>query len=114
VRGCKRCTARCWPGRCAGARSSLLAARLLVANAAFLATRLGSEFVPRLREGTLVINTVRLAGVSLDESVRYGTPDRARLLERFPDEIERVWTRTGTAEVATDPMGLELSDVFIT
>ncbi len=33
--------------------------------------------------------------------------------EEFPDEIESIWTRTGTAEVATDPMGLELSDVFI-
>ncbi len=87
---------------------------LVLANAAFLATRLGSEFVPRLREGALVINTVRLAGVSVDESVRYGTHIEQTLLEKFPDEIERIWTRTGTAEVATDPMGLELSDVFIT
>jgi cobalt-zinc-cadmium resistance protein CzcA len=87
---------------------------LLVANAAFLATQLGSEFVPRLREGSIVINTVRLASVSLDESVRYGTAIERTLLERFPDEIERVWTRTGSAEVATDPMGIELSDVFIT
>jgi cobalt-zinc-cadmium resistance protein CzcA len=92
----------------------LLGAVLVVANAAFLATRLGAEFVPRLREGTLVINTVRLAGVSLDESVRYGTQIERVLLDRFPDEIERVWTRTGTPEVATDPMGVELSDVFVT
>lgn len=87
---------------------------LLIANAGFLATRLGSEFVPRLREGAIVINTVRLASVSVDESVRYGSQIERVLLERFPDEIERIWTRTGTAEVATDPMGLELSDVFIT
>ena len=87
---------------------------LMVGNAAFLATRLGSEFVPRLNEGAIVINTIRLAGVSVDESVRYGTHIERALLEKFPDEIERVWTRTGTAEVATDPMGLELSDVFIT
>jgi heavy metal efflux system protein len=89
-------------------------AGLLLANAAFLATRLGSEFVPRLREGALVINTVRLAGVSVEESVRYGLEIEKALLEKFPDEIERIWTRTGSAEVATDPMGLELSDVFIT
>ena len=87
---------------------------LLLANGAFLATQLGSEFVPRLREGTLVINTVRLASVSLDESVRYGLQIERTLLEKFPDEIERVWTRTGSAEVATDPMGVELSDVFVT
>jgi cobalt-zinc-cadmium resistance protein CzcA len=83
-------------------------------GASFLATRLGSEFVPRLREGALVINTIRLAGVSLDESVRYGLQIERVLEEQFPAEIDRIWTRTGTAEVATDPMGLELSDVFIT
>jgi cobalt-zinc-cadmium resistance protein CzcA len=69
--------------------------------------------VPRLREGSIVINTVRLAGVSVDESVRYGTRIERALLEKFPDEIERVWTRTGSAEIATDPMGVELSDVFV-
>jgi cobalt-zinc-cadmium resistance protein CzcA len=92
----------------------LVVALLFVANAAFLATRLGSEFIPRLQEGTLVVNTVRLPGVSVDESVRYGIQLEKVLLEAFPDEIERVWTRTGTAEVATDPMGLEVSDMFIT
>lgn len=89
-------------------------AALLLGGAAFLATRLGSEFVPKLREGSIVINTVRLAGVSIDESIRYGTQIERALLAKFPAEIERVWTRTGTPEVATDPMGIELSDVFIT
>ncbi|MBI4819696.1 MAG: efflux RND transporter permease subunit [Deltaproteobacteria bacterium] len=92
----------------------LVLAGVLVANAVFLATRLGSEFVPRLREQAVVINTVRIAGVSLDESIRYGTQIERLLLEKFPNEIKHIWTRTGTGEVATDPMGLELSDVFIT
>ena len=87
---------------------------LLLLNATFLASRLGTEFVPRLNEGAVVVNTVRLASVSLDESVRYGTQIERVLLDRFPHEITRVWTRTGTAEVATDPMGIELSDVFVT
>ena len=82
--------------------------------AGILATRLGSEFVPRLMEGSIVINTVRLASVSLDESVRYGSHLERTLLEKFPNEIERIWTRTGSAEIATDPMGVELSDIFIT
>jgi cobalt-zinc-cadmium resistance protein CzcA len=86
---------------------------LLVLNAAFLSTRLGAEFLPRLGEGTIVANTVRLASVSLDESARYGTRIEQVLLAKFPDEVDRIWTRTGTAEVATDPMGVELSDVFI-
>ncbi len=88
-------------------------ALLLMVNGVLLARQLGSEFVPRLNEGTIVINTVRLASVSLDESVRYGTQIERVLLDEFPDEIERVWTRTGSAEVATDPMGIELSDVFV-
>ena len=87
---------------------------LVIANAGFLATRLGSEFVPRLGEGAVVVNTIRLASVSLDESARYGIQIEKALLAGFPDEIERVWTRSGTAEVATDPMGVELSDVFVT
>jgi len=95
-------------------RVALAGAALLVGLAGFLATRLGSEFVPRLNEETIVINTVRLAGVAVDESVRYGTQIERALLAGFPQEIERVWTRTGSAEVATDPMGLELSDIFIT
>jgi len=92
----------------------LALALVLLGNGAFLATRLGAEFVPRLSEGTIVVNTVRLASVDLDESARYGLGIERALLAAFPDEVERVWTRTGTAEVATDPMGVELSDVFVT
>ncbi len=87
---------------------------VLLGGAVALSTRLGSEFVPRLNEGAIVINTIRLAGVSMEESTRYGLQIEKTLREKFPDEIARVWTRTGTAEVATDPMGIELSDVFVT
>ncbi|MGM0577110.1 MAG: efflux RND transporter permease subunit [Myxococcota bacterium] len=89
-------------------------ALVAVGVAGWQASNLGSQFVPRLREGSIVVNTVRLAGVSLDESIRYGTRLERLLLEEYPDEIDDIWTRTGTAEVATDPMGLEVSDVFIT
>jgi cobalt-zinc-cadmium resistance protein CzcA len=75
--------------------------------------QIGSEFVPRLSEGTIAINFVRLAGISLGESVAYNTQIEKNLLAAFPDEIEHIWTRTGTAELSTDPMGLELSDMFI-
>jgi cobalt-zinc-cadmium resistance protein CzcA len=95
-------------------RLVLVAGGVLVLAALLAGLRLGSEFVPKLSEGTIVVNTVRLAEVSLEESVRYGTRIERLLLERFPDEIRRVWSRTGTAEVATDPMGVELTDVFVT
>jgi cobalt-zinc-cadmium resistance protein CzcA len=86
---------------------------LLTIATTILGFNLGSEFVPKLGEGTIVINTVRLAGVSLGESLDYGTHIERILKEEFPDEVGAIWSRTGTAEVATDPMGLELSDIFI-
>jgi len=78
-----------------------------------MANGLGSEFVPRLSEGAIVVNVVRLAGTDIDESVRYNTQMEKALLAAFPDEIEHVWSRIGTAEVATDPMGVELTDIFM-
>ena len=94
-------------------RAVVGAAAVLVASGALLATFIGSEFIPRLSEGGIVINTVRLSGVSLEESVRYGSQLEKVILDKYPDEVRDVWARTGTAEVATDPMGIELSDVFI-
>ena len=93
---------------------ALLAVAGLMAWVIGLAFNLGSEFIPRLDEGSVVINTVRLSGVSIEESARYGTQIEKALLKEFPDEIQDIWTRTGTPEVATDPMGMEVSDVFIT
>jgi cobalt-zinc-cadmium resistance protein CzcA len=96
------------------ARAVLVGGALLILMAAFVFLRLGSEFVPRLSEGSIVINMIRLAGVSLDQSREGGERVEAILKEKFPDEVEDLWTRTGTPELATDPMGVELSDVFIT
>jgi cobalt-zinc-cadmium resistance protein CzcA len=80
----------------------------------FLSLRLGGEFLPRLSEGSLVVSVVRLAGISVDESVAYNTQMEKLLLKEFPDEIRHIWSRLGSAEVATDPMGTELTDVFMT
>jgi len=96
------------------ARSVVAAAVALLFGGALLFTQLGAEFVPRLSEGTIVINLVRLAGISLEESISYNTRIENLLKKTFPDEISHIWTRTGTAELSTDPMGLELSDMFIT
>jgi cobalt-zinc-cadmium resistance protein CzcA len=79
-----------------------------------IAPNLGSEFVPRLSEGAIVINVVRLAGTEIAESIRTNTLMEKTLLRAFPDEVEHVWSRIGTAEIATDPMGVELTDLFIT
>jgi cobalt-zinc-cadmium resistance protein CzcA len=92
---------------------TLLAALLLLAGAAWLASRMGGEFLPKLGEGAIVANTVRLAGISVDEAVAWNTRIEKVLLAEFPDEIAHIWSRLGTAEVATDPMGIELTDFFV-
>ena len=78
-----------------------------------VAPRLGSEFLPKLSEGAIALGTVRLAGTSLRESVETNTQVEKALLAAFPDEINHVWSRAGTAEIATDPMGVELTDIFL-
>ncbi len=84
-----------------------------LAVAAMVARSLGSEFVPRLSEGAIVINIVRIAGTDLEDSIAVNTRMEQAILDAFPDEVKAIWTRIGTAEVATDPMGVELSDVFM-
>jgi cobalt-zinc-cadmium resistance protein CzcA len=95
-------------------RRVLTGTAVLLVLGAVLAAGIGSEFIPRLSEEGIVINAVRLSGVSLEESIRYGTQIEKLILREYPDEVRDVWSRTGTAEVATDPMGIELTDVFIT
>jgi cobalt-zinc-cadmium resistance protein CzcA len=87
---------------------------VLIVSFGMIAPHLGSEFVPQLSEGAVAINIVRLAGTSLDESIRYNTEMEKAILAKFPDEVAHVWSRLGTAEIATDPMGVELTDLFIT
>lgn len=95
-------------------KAVLVVSLLLLVAGGLVFMGLGSEFIPRLSEGTIAVNIVRLAGVSLDQSLDYGTRMEKILLAAFPDEIDHIWTRIGTAELATDPMGLELSDIYIT
>ncbi len=76
-----------------------------------MATRLGSEFLPKLEEGALAISAVRLPGVSLPESVRM-TNSMEAALRSFP-EVTGTVSRIGRPEIATDPMGVNLSDTYV-
>ena len=96
------------------ARWPILAATIGLAGVTVaISAKLGGEFLPRLSEGAIVCNVIRLAGVSVDTSASYNTRIEQLLLAAFPDEIKYAWSRIGTAEVATDPMGTELTDLFI-
>ena len=66
-----------------------------------------------MSEGSIVASVVRLAGVSIDESMAYNGQLEKLVLEKFPNEVKSVWSRLGSAETATDPMGTELTDIFM-
>jgi cobalt-zinc-cadmium resistance protein CzcA len=83
-----------------------------VALSAVVAARLGSEFVPNLDEGDFAIQALRLPGTSLTQSVEMQQQLEKTLKAQFP-EIERVFARTGTAEIAADPMPPNISDGYI-
>ncbi|MEK8034475.1 CusA/CzcA family heavy metal efflux RND transporter [Ideonella sp. DXS29W] len=87
-------------------------AAVTVVLSGLLATRLGSEFVPSLNEGDFAIQTLRLPGTSLTQSVAMQQQLESVLVDKFP-EIERVFARTGTAEIASDPMPPNISDGYV-
>ncbi|MCR9165511.1 MAG: efflux RND transporter permease subunit [Nannocystaceae bacterium] len=86
---------------------------LILCGAGALVPTLGAEFIPRLDEGAIAMQAVRLPSVSLEESVESTGRIERVILELFPDEVETVVSRTGRAEIATDPMGVEISDIYV-
>ncbi len=96
-----------------GARPVVLTFALVtVVLSGLLTLRMGSEFIPNLNEGDFAIQALRIPGTSLTQSVEMQGQLERRLKETFP-EIERVFARTGTAEIASDPMPPNISDGYI-
>ena len=90
----------------------LAAAAVAVVLCGLIATRMGSEFVPSLNEGDFAIQALRIPGTSLSQSVAMQQRLEATLKAKF-SEIDRVFARTGTAEIASDPMPPNISDGYI-
>ena len=90
----------------------LTVATVVIILSGLLLMRMGSEFVPNLNEGDLAFQTIRAPGVSLSQAVEMQQQIESTLKKKFP-EIDRVFTRIGTAEIATDPMPPSLSDGYI-
>jgi cobalt-zinc-cadmium resistance protein CzcA len=86
---------------------------VLLALSAYLFTTLGGEFVPTLDEGDFVIQPILKTGTSLSKTIETTTRIEKILLAQFP-EVDQVVTRIGAAEVPTDPMSMEETDVIIT
>lgn len=87
-------------------------AGLLLAVSVYLYANMGGEFVPTLDEGDFVIQPILKTGTSLSNTVKITTEIEQILLKQFP-EVQQVVTRIGAAEVPTDPMSMEESDVII-
>lgn len=86
-------------------------AALLVAFSIWLATTLGSEFVPQLNEGDIALQALRIPGTGLEQSVEMQEVLEQRI-KAFP-EVDKVFARIGTPEVATDPMPPSIADMFV-
>ncbi len=89
----------------------ILSAVVAVVAGVLVGSRLGGEFLPRLDEGDLSISAVRPPSVGISE-VAASTGRIERVLKRFP-EVVTVVSRSGSPELATDVMGIELGDVFV-
>ena len=88
-----------------------VSAGLLFLVSMFLLTRMGSDFIPELDEGDLVLGLTRNARISIDASVSEQEKVE-KLIMTYP-EVNKVFARLGTPESATDPMGVNLADTFI-
>lgn len=86
-------------------------ATVVFAVSVLVATRMGAEFIPRLEEGTLALQGWRLPSVALSQSVESSVLIE-KVLKGFP-EVTTVVSRIGQAEIPTDPMGVEVSDIYV-
>lgn len=82
-----------------------------VGGAGWLASTMGSEFIPQLDEGDVTVQALRPPGTSLQQSIDMQDILERRLLE-FP-EVQDVFSRIGTPEIASDPMPPSISDTFV-
>jgi len=92
-------------------RQVLGTAVLLLVACLLLATRLGSEFIPNLDEGDIALHAMRIPGTSLSQAIEMQAQLETRI-KSFP-EVDRVFAKTGTAEIATDPMPPNVTDNFV-
>ena len=88
-----------------------LSAVLFVLGCGWLATRMGAEFIPNLDEGDVAIQALRIPGTSLTQSLEMQFQLERAILE-LP-EVKTYFSRVGTAEVASDPMGPNISDGYV-
>ncbi len=90
----------------------VIAAVALFAWSVHVFKGLGAEFVPQLDEGSFATHMIRTTSIGLDASIDLQERSDKILLDQFP-EVAYTFSRIGTAEIATDPMGANVSDTYI-
>lgn len=90
---------------------TVTSAVVIVTLSVLLTTRMGSEFIPSLDEGDIALHAIRIPGTSLTTAIEMQN-ELEKAIRSFP-EVERVFTKIGTAEIATDPMPPSVADVFV-
>lgn len=85
---------------------------VVIVLSGFTASRMGSEFIPSLSEGDFALQALRVPGTSLTQSVDMQQRLEKAVIARMP-EVERMFARTGTAEIAADPMPPNISDSYV-
>jgi cobalt-zinc-cadmium resistance protein CzcA len=101
-------------GWCFAHRTAAVVATSLAALAAAVGyTRLGADFIPQLDEGSISIQFVRASSLDLASSVDLQKRAEILLRAKFP-EVDHVFARIGTAEIASDPMGPNVADSYVT
>ena len=90
---------------------TVAAAVVVVVLSVLLATRMGAEFVPSLNEGDIAFHALRIPGTSLNQAIEMQQALEKRL-KAFP-EVDKVFAKIGTAEIATDPMPPNVADNFV-
>ena len=89
----------------------LASALILVIGCVWLSTRLGSEFIPQLDEGDIALHALRIPGTGLEQAISMQSILEERI-KTFP-EVDKVFAKLGTADVATDPMPPSVADNFV-
>ena len=89
----------------------LTIAAVAIVLSGLLATRMGSEFIPSLNEGDIALHALRIPGTSLTQAIEMQT-ELERTVKTFP-EVNRIFAKIGTAEVATDPVPPNVADNFV-
>ena len=89
----------------------LTIAAVSVALSGLLVTRMGSEFIPSLNEGDIALHALRIPGTSLTQAIAMQN-ELERVVKTFP-EVDKIFAKIGTAEIATDPMPPNVADNFV-